>query len=115
MCGARESLGIFLHNCSLELVLILKLWLNDGFVTKCLELLICLLESLKAKNSICFQGVVWTNMKLLWQRVLPMLRCRRIVVPLRLADGFDNLISSLEGLMMLPEVIDQHLFPRKVE
>jgi hypothetical protein len=53
-------------------------------------------------------------MKLLWQRVLPMVRCWRVLVPLKLMDGFDSAISSLEGLMMQLEAIDQGLMSRGV-
>jgi hypothetical protein len=33
---------------------------------------------------------------------------RRVLVPLRLVDGFDSAISSLEGLIMGPETINQN-------
>jgi hypothetical protein len=52
----------------------------------------------KLRNLICFQRDAWLGMQMLWKRVLPMLRSWRILVPLRLAVGFDNAISLLEKI-----------------
>jgi hypothetical protein len=38
-----------------------------------------------------------------------MVRCCRFLVPLTMMNDFDSAISSLEGLMMQPEAIDQGL------
>jgi hypothetical protein len=43
---------------------------------------------------------------MLWKRVLPMLRSCRILVPLRLAIGFNTAISSLEKVAWSPEQIE---------
>jgi hypothetical protein len=44
-------------------------------------------------------------MKMLWWRVLVMLRSWRILVPLKQLDGFDAVQSSLEMLVAAPEQI----------
>jgi hypothetical protein len=61
----------------------------------------------KLRNLICFQRDAWLGMQMLWKRVLPMLRSWRILVPLRLAVGFDNAISLLEKITWRPEQIMQ--------
>jgi hypothetical protein len=40
--------------------------------------------------------------KQVWKMVLPMLRCWRVLLPLKLMDVFDNVISSLEKLVLGP-------------
>jgi hypothetical protein len=47
-------------------------------------------------------------MKLLWQRVMPLIRCWRVLVPLKMATDFENVCSKLERLMLVPEPISQH-------
>jgi hypothetical protein len=63
----------------------------------------------KLRNDICFQEIAWVGMRMLWQRVLPMLRCWKILVPIRLMDGFDSVVSSLEKMTKEPEPIELEL------
>jgi hypothetical protein len=46
------------------------------------------------------------GMKLLWQKVVPMLRCWRILVPLALAHGYEDATTKLERVMAMPERIE---------
>jgi hypothetical protein len=59
----------------------------------------------KLRSSLCFQGAAWVSRKVLWWRVLAMLRCWRIMVPLKILDGFDAVLASLERLVAAPEQI----------
>jgi hypothetical protein len=59
----------------------------------------------KLRNSACFQGVAWWSMKAVWQRVLPMLKCWKVLVPLKMMAGFEGVISSLEVAAWRPEQI----------
>jgi hypothetical protein len=52
-----------------------------------------------------FQGVAWLGMKQLWQRVVPMVRCWRVLVPLVMEPGYESIISQLEKVLTMPEVI----------
>jgi hypothetical protein len=60
----------------------------------------------KLRNSMIFQGVAWTGMKVLWQRVVPMLRCWKVLIPLKLDVGYESVISSLEKVLRAPEVLE---------
>jgi hypothetical protein len=60
----------------------------------------------KLRNSTIFQEVTWMGMKLLWQKVVPMLRCWRILVPLALAHGYEDATTKLERVMAMPERIE---------
>jgi hypothetical protein len=60
----------------------------------------------KLRNSIIFQDVAWTGMKALWGRVVPMLRCWKILVPLKLEAGYESVMSSLEKVLRAPVVIE---------
>jgi hypothetical protein len=51
----------------------------------------------KLRNSFCFQDVAWINRKMLWWRVLAMLRSWRILVPLKQLDGFDAVFTGDAG------------------
>jgi hypothetical protein len=51
----------------------------------------------KLRNDVHFQGVAWIGMKLLWDQVMPMLQCWKSLVRVKMVDGFDNTISSLEN------------------
>jgi hypothetical protein len=33
---------------------------------------------------------------MLWQRVIPMLKCQSILVPLKMVDGYEKVTASLE-------------------
>jgi hypothetical protein len=59
----------------------------------------------KLRNAMIFQGVAWLGMKPLWQRVVPMLRCWRVLVPIVMEPGNESAISQLERVMAMPEVI----------
>jgi hypothetical protein len=76
----------------------------------------------KVQNS-CFQDVARLGMKQVWQRVIPMLKCYRILVLVRSLDGFDAALATLDKLMVHPEriafetslgVIDLNVGRRKV-
>jgi hypothetical protein len=45
----------------------------------------------KLRNSLGFQGVQWRSMKQLWSMVIPMLRCCRVLIPLKIAAGIELL------------------------
>jgi hypothetical protein len=62
-----------------------------------------------------FQGVAWVGMKLLWDRVMPMLQCWKVLVPVKMVDDFDHAISSLENLAWRPERIKLPLAGRNVQ
>jgi hypothetical protein len=85
---------------------IAKLWLcNKKFgITNMVTSAVCW-SIWKLRNTICFQDTPWVSMRMLWHRVLPMLICWKILVPIRLMDGFDNVVASLERMMMEPEPI----------
>jgi hypothetical protein len=55
---------------------IAKLWLcNKKFdITNMVTSEVCC-SLWELRNSICFQGITWMSMRMLWQRVLPMLKC----------------------------------------
>jgi hypothetical protein len=46
-------------------------------------------------------------MSLLWNRVMPMLQCWKVLVPVKKLDGFKSAISSLERLVQRMELIEQ--------
>jgi hypothetical protein len=58
----------------------------------------------KLRNAMIFQGVAWIGMKSLWQKVVPMLRCWKVLVPIVMEAGYESVISSLEKIpeMMSP-------------
>jgi hypothetical protein len=41
----------------------------------------------------------------LWQRVVPMLRCWRILVPLALEPGYEDATTHLKKMLAMPERI----------
>jgi hypothetical protein len=59
----------------------------------------------KLRNSLCFQEVAWKGMSQLWQKMLPMLKCWSILVPLKMMAGFDAVVSALEKVLVTPESI----------
>jgi hypothetical protein len=59
----------------------------------------------KLRDAMCFQGVQWMGIKKVWWRLLPMLKCWTILVPLNLMSGFEGVISSLENIAAAQEVI----------
>jgi hypothetical protein len=84
---------------------IAKLWLcKKHDVTNMITAAVCW-EIWKLRNSLCFQDVAWVNRRMVWWRVLVMLRSWRILVPLKMLDGFDAALSSLEMLVGAPEQI----------
>jgi hypothetical protein len=60
----------------------------------------------KLRNVAYFQGVAWTGLKQLWQRVIPMLLCWRVLVLVKILDGFENAITRLEQVSRRPEMIE---------
>jgi hypothetical protein len=60
----------------------------------------------KLRNAMIFQGVAWTGLKLLWQRIVSMLRCWRILAPLAMEPGFESVVSQLEQVLTVPELIN---------
>jgi hypothetical protein len=50
-------------------------------------------------------------MKALWQRVIPMLRCWRVLIPLKMMAGYEEVITTLEREAMKPERIKQNFIP----
>jgi hypothetical protein len=53
-----------------------------------------------------FHGVAWTGLKQIWCRVIPMLICWKVLVPLKSLAGFESAIITLEQLSRMPEVIE---------
>jgi hypothetical protein len=45
-------------------------------------------------------------MTLLWNRVMLMLQCWKVLVPVKMLDGFKSAISSLEQLVRRLELIE---------
>jgi hypothetical protein len=66
----------------------------------------------KVRNSLCFQEVAWLGMKEVWHRVIPMLKCWRVLVLVCNLDGFDAVVSSLEKLAMCLGMIAYMPTPR---
>jgi hypothetical protein len=66
----------------------------------------------KVQNSLCFQEVAWLEMKQVWHRVIPMLKCWRILVPVSSLGGFDAVLGILEKLAMHLERIAYVMTPR---
>jgi hypothetical protein len=59
----------------------------------------------KLRNALCFQDVAWKNMKQLWFMVL-MIRCWSVLVPMKMAAGFENALASMEKLVSGPLLIE---------
>jgi hypothetical protein len=86
---------------------IARCWLcNTMFGTgNMLSLTVCWSLS-KLRNSMCFQGAAsWEGMKAVWRRVLPILKCWKVLVPMKTIAGFEDVISSLEVVAWRPELI----------
>jgi hypothetical protein len=85
-----------------------KCWLcNTKFgVANVLSSAVCL-GIWKLRNSLCFQNIPWKSMKQLWSVVIPMLRCWRIIMPLKISVGFDAVIDLLEKLNSRPMLLEQ--------
>jgi hypothetical protein len=60
----------------------------------------------KLRNGQCFQELPWTGMKGLWQRMVPLLRCWKVLVPLKMVADFKNACSALEKIAWSPELIE---------
>jgi hypothetical protein len=60
----------------------------------------------KLRNLICFQDVAWLGMQMIGRRILQMLRCWRVLIPLRTEAGFDSAVASLEQVFWRPEQIE---------
>jgi hypothetical protein len=87
-----------------------KLWIcnKKWYVVNIITSVVCW-GLWKLRNSICFQDVAWLGMQMVWRRVLQMLRCWRVLIPLKMEDGFDSAISSLEQVCWRPEQIELSL------
>jgi hypothetical protein len=48
------------------------------------------------------------NKRLMWQKVIPMLRCWEIFVSLKEMDGFESALANLERTVMILEAICHH-------
>jgi hypothetical protein len=59
----------------------------------------------KLRNCLCFQDLPWLGMKQMWHHVLTMLRCWKVLIPLKMMAGYEEAIASLEQLVMKPERI----------
>jgi hypothetical protein len=60
----------------------------------------------KLRNGQCFQELPWTSMRSLWQRMVSLLRCWKVLVPLRMVADFKNTCSAQEKIAWSPEPID---------
>jgi hypothetical protein len=67
------------------------------------------------RNAIIFQEVAWVGMKLLWEIIVPMLRCWRVLVPLVMEPGYKSVNSQLEKVLMMPEMIESMTLRRDWE
>jgi hypothetical protein len=59
------------------------------------------------RNLLCFQGVPWIGMGLLWQRMMPLIRCWKILVPLKMSEDFESVCSKMERRVMMREPLCQ--------
>jgi hypothetical protein len=57
----------------------------------------------KLRNLICFQGAAWCSMKGMWCLVLLMLKCRKVLTPVKGSAGLEDVISCLEARVWWPE------------
>jgi hypothetical protein len=57
----------------------------------------------KFRNLICFQGVAWCSMRGLWCLVLPMLKCWKVLTPVKALAGLEDVIKCLEARAWRPE------------
>jgi hypothetical protein len=53
-----------------------------------------------------FQGVAWIGLKQIWCRVILMLICWKVLVPLKSLAGFESAIITLEQMSRKAEVIE---------
>jgi hypothetical protein len=53
----------------------------------------------------CFQGACWKGMRDMWRLAVPMMECWRVLVPLKMAVDFEDVLNSLENLVGRPEPI----------
>jgi hypothetical protein len=52
----------------------------------------------KLRNAFCFQGVHWRSLKQVWAMVLPMLRCWRVLMLLKMLSGFDSALDLMKKM-----------------
>jgi hypothetical protein len=81
---AWEEISIILGiNIGLDYESIARLWLcNKRFdVANIISLALCWCLW-KLRNGLCFQEMPWTGIRRLWQRMVPLLRCWKVLVPL---------------------------------
>jgi hypothetical protein len=83
-----------------------KLWLCNKKYGVCNVFTSALCWSLwKLRNSLCFLEESWTSMRALWRRMVPMIRSLRVLIPLRMAGGFDRALASLENAVWAREQV----------
>jgi hypothetical protein len=59
----------------------------------------------KVRNSLCFQGDAWLGMKAVLCRLMPMLWCWKMLIPVKMLDGFEDVLMSLERVLLRSERI----------
>jgi hypothetical protein len=59
----------------------------------------------KLRNLLCFQDAAWSGMKMVWRLVLPLLRCWKILTPVKYLAGFEDALNVLEKMVWRPERI----------
>jgi hypothetical protein len=84
-----------------------KIWLSNkkNGVVNIVTSVVCW-SIWKLRNAMIFRKVTLVGMRLLWQKIVPMLGCWRVLVPLVMEPGYDNVTSQLERILMMPEMIE---------
>jgi hypothetical protein len=59
----------------------------------------------KLRNSVCFHGAAWLGMRMVWQTVIPMLRCWKIMTQVKDMAGFEAALNFLERMAWRPKRI----------
>jgi hypothetical protein len=67
----------------------------------------CLLDLVKIEKFLMFAGCC--HMRAPWQKVMPVLRSWRILVPMKSSDGFDSALVVLEKMVYAPEQLSWRL------
>jgi hypothetical protein len=61
----------------------------------------------KLRDAICFQDVQWRSLTQVWAMVLPMLRCWRVLMPMKMLNGFDSALNLMEKICYRPLQLEQ--------
>jgi hypothetical protein len=59
----------------------------------------------KLRIFLYFQGGAWTGMRLLWRMVPPMLRSWRVLVPVKMEVGFEDVLTALDTKVFALETV----------